>query len=223
MKCRSWMTSSKFLPAIFLLALTPFAALAEPLKVEAVVNSSRGIRGREPEVVRCSARFSAERRENGVWLIKSLTGSWNGSEIHAGNYEFNSRAAGKEPIDRALSMLIPYVAESPRSIRIPRRPGPLSKEYLHELLRRHGFDVEKMNLNGFLDREPGNLTLTIKGAGDGQRIDYRLILDAGYGSKEILFDYKINARMPESDPFAAGLEIESSGKGTVKVRGYPAE
>ncbi len=223
MKCQSWMTNSKFLLVLFLLALSPFAALAKPLKVEAVVDSSRGVRGRDPEVARCNVRFTAERREKGIWLIKALSGTWNGSEIHTENYEFNSQAAGKEPLDRALSMLIPYVAESPRSIRIPRRPGPLSKEYLHELLRKHGFDVEKMNLNGFLDRDPGNLILTIKGAGDGQRIDYRLRLDTGYGSKEIIFDYKINAKMPENDPLAAGLVIESSGKGTIKVRGYPAD
>lgn len=213
MKCRFWTTSFKLL-LFFCLPAT--AAAQTLLNVAADIESVRGIRGRTPEITRCDVRFTLMRRNSG-WLVKTLSGTWNGQRIAAENYEFNPNAPKKEPLDRALSMLVPYVTGN--LLRVPANMGstPLSKAYMHELLRHQGFEPEKMQLEGQWQGDAPRSVLTIKGEGGGQRIDYRMTLGADI---EIVFNYGIIVRMPEGAPLAAGLEIETSGKGVITVSSH---
>jgi|GEM_PF-2702324 hypothetical protein len=212
MKCRSWTTIFKLLLCLFL----PVAAAAQTLRVTADIESARGIRGRTPETIRCNVRFTALPVNGSKWRIALLDGQWNEGRIHAENHNFDLKNPGSGAVAKALSMLLPYASEEFRDIRVPSESGPLDNALMHELLRKQGFDPEKMTLDGRWVRESATkAALRIQGKGTGQRIDYRMLLAPD--SREVVFDYRILLKMPESDPFTAGLELESSGRGTITI------
>lgn len=184
------------------------------MSVEARLDMSEGVSTGKSNEIRCDIAFDTFRQKD-RWMIARVNGSWNGKKIQISE----PFAAGVDnPAKAAIAMLLPYAIEKPDFSDLPQQPGshPVPEAFVNEVLRQHGFAPEQMSAKGTWTRSAEESIFELKGKGKDQYLNYSMKLTET--TRQVEFDFSITVKLPENDPFAAGLEMKKSGKGRISVR-----
>lgn len=148
-------------------------------------------------------------------MITRINGSWNGKKIRI-NEPFIAGTGNQA--QAAVAMLLPYAVEKFDLSTLPQQHGthPVPESFVNELLRQHGFAPEQMSVRGVWSKTAKESVFSLKGKGNDQYLNYFLKLTET--DRKVEFDFSVTVKLPESDPFAAGLELKKSGKGRISIR-----